>query len=94
MVDIFKPILFLVTIAMVSCSPDLSVNLAEQGQVPASVTEMRKLSGREGDNNKPGIAYPYTVYTAYDSIYSEDTKTFINGTEVESFKAASVRLVL
>ena len=71
---------------LLGCSPDLAVDLGDQ---PTGITKMEKLSGRVGDNNKPGIAYPYTVYTAYDSIYSEDTKTFINGTEVESFKGAS-----
>ena len=62
---------------MVSCSPDLSVEFAEQAQAqaPAWATETRKLSDSEGDNNKLGVAYPYTVYTAYDSTYSEDTKT-------------------
>ena len=85
---IFKPNTFIILSAfyLLGCSPDLAVDLGDQ---PTGITKMEKLSGRLGDNNKPGIAYPYTVYTAYDSIYSEDTKTFINGTEVESFKGAS-----
>ena len=56
---------------LLGCSPDLAIDLGDQ---PTGVTKIEKLSGRVGDSNKPGIAYPHTIYTVEDSLIRIGTK--------------------